>query len=222
MVRPKLVVGNRCYSSWSLRPWLALRVAGVDFDVERVALYRPESAEALRRLSPTGLVPVLLEDGVATWESLAICERAAELAPRAGLWPDDPLRRSVARSVATEMHGGFAAIRQFLPMNLRARAARTPTLPEDVRRQVARVEEIWAACRREAVGGPFLFGRFGIADAMWAPVVTRFHTYRIGLSPVAREYSEAVLALPAMRDWTDAASAESERMPEVDALLDRG
>ncbi len=221
MPRPKLVIGNRCYSSWSLRPWLALRVAGVDFEVERVALYRPESAERLRRLSPTGFVPVLIEGDVATWESLAICERAAELAPGAGLWPDDPVRRTVARSVATEMHGGFAAIRQFLPMNLRGRARRAPSLPDEVRTQVDRVVETWTSCRSRASGGPFLFGRFGIADAMWAPVATRFHTYRVELPPVARDWCEAVLALPAMREWTEAALAETERMPETDALLDR-
>jgi glutathione S-transferase len=196
-------------------------VAGIDFDVERVALYRPESAERLRRLSPTGLVPVLVEDEITTWESLAICERAAELAPAAGLWPDDPARRTVARSVATEMHGGFAAIRQFLPMNLRGRARRAPALPEDVRRQVERVVEIWTNCRAKAVGGPFLFGRFGVADAMWAPVAARFHGYRIDLPPVARAWCDAVLALPEMREWTEAALAETERMLETDALLDR-
>ncbi|MBU6281348.1 glutathione S-transferase family protein [bacterium] len=221
MARPKLVIGNRCYSSWSLRPWLALRVAGVDFEVERVALYRPESAERLRTLSPTGLVPVLIEGDVTTWESLAICERAAELAPGAGLWPEDPMQRTVARSVATEMHGGFAAIRQFLPMNLRSRARRAPSLPEEVRRQVDRVVETWTSCLGRASGGPFLFGRFGIADAMWAPVATRFHTYRIELPQVARDWCDAVLALPAMREWTEAALAETERMPETDALLDR-
>ena len=221
MARPKLVIGNRCYSSWSLRPWLALRVAGIDFEVERIPLFRPGSAERLGGISPTGLVPVLIEDGVATWESLAICERAAELAPSAGLWPEDPLRRTVARSVATEMHGGFGAIRRFLPMNLRGRARRTPALPGDVRREVDHVIETWTACRSRASGGPFLFGRFGVADAMWAPVATRFHTYRIDLPPVARDWSEAMLGLPAMREWTEAALDETERMPETDALLDR-
>ena len=119
-----LVIGNRNYSSWSLRPWLALRAAGLDFAVERIALYQPGFEEKLRRFSATGLVPVLVEDGTAIWESLAICERVAELAPAAGLWPDDPVRRAVARAVATEIHGGFTAIRQALPMNFRAGARR--------------------------------------------------------------------------------------------------
>ena len=218
-----LVIGNRNYSSWSLRPWLALRAAGLAVAVERIALYQPGFEEKLRRFSATGLVPVLVEDGTAIWESLAICERVAELAPAAGLWPDDPVRRAVARAVATEIHGGFTAIRQALPMNFRACARRRPVLGDDVLRQIARVEEIWTGCRRkclaEGAPGPFLFGAFGIADAMWAPVVSRFHTYRIELSPLARDYADAVLALPAMREWGAGAVAESETMPEADALL---
>lgn len=219
MAKPVLVIGNKNYSSWSLRPWLALRVAGVDFEELRIPLYQEGSREAILRHSPAGKVPVLRHGDVTVWESLAICEYAAEvLAPGAGLWPEDPAARAHARTISAEMHAGFVALRSALPMNLRAAGARVPLAPE-VRADVARVVAIWEDCRaRFGAGGPFLFGRFGIADAMYAPVVTRFHSYGVELPAVARAYADAVRALPALQEWTAAGVAEPERMPETDAI----
>lgn len=216
-----LVIGNKKYSSWSLRPWILLRHAGATFEEIRIPLYRPESKEQILRYSPSGKVPLLIDGEVRVWESLAICEYVAELAPRAGLWPDDAATRARARSVATEMHGGFPAVRQALPMNFRARAKRTPALADEVRAQIARIEALWSGCRQRAgVSGPFLFGRFTIADAMYAPVVSRFRTYGIALAPAAQAYADAVSALPAMQEWGEHAAKEVERMPDTDRLLD--
>lgn len=217
-MRPVLVVGNRNYSSWSLRPWLALRVAGVDFGEVRIALYLPGSKQEILRWSPSGHVPALRHGDVTVWDSLAICEYAAEvLAPSAGLWPADAAARAHARSISAEMHGGFAALRQALPMNLRAEGVRVPLAPP-VQAEVERVVAIWQDARaRFGAGGPFLFGDFTIADAMYAPVVTRFHGYGVALPPVAQEYAEAVRALPAMQAWRAAALAEREHIPDADA-----
>lgn len=220
MARLELVIGNRNYSSWSLRPWLALRASGLPFEVVRIPLYREGSAAELQRVSPTGLVPVLREGDLVTWESLAICERVAELAPDAGLWPADPAVRAVARSVATEMHGGFARVREAMPMNFRGRARRTPPLDDATRAQIARIDRVWSNCRaRHGAAGPWLFGPFTIADAMYAPVVSRFRTYGIDLSPPAREYADAAFDSPAMREWGEEAAREVERMEETDRLL---
>lgn len=215
-----LVIGNRNYSSWSLRPWLALRVSGLPFEVVRIPLYLEGSRDQLRGQSPTGLVPVLREGEVVVWESLAICERVAELAPDARLWPADPTARAVARSIATEMHGGFQRIRETLPMNFRGRARRCPPLDDATRVQVARVDSLWTLCRsRYGSGGPWLFGHFTIADAMYAPVVSRFRTYGVDLSSPARDYADACFDSPAMREWGDEAAREVERMEEIDRLL---
>jgi glutathione S-transferase len=215
-----LVIGNWNYSSWSLRPWIALRQSGLDFAVERIPLYAAGTKERILAHSGAGLVPVLHEGDTPIWESLAICERVAELAPGARLWPAHALTRAVARSVATEMHGGFPAVRATLPMNFRARAPRTPSLSEDARAQIRRIEEIWTSCRqRFGAMGPFLFGGFTIADAMYAPVVSRFRTYGVALGPLAQAYADAIWATPAMQEWGTQAAQETERMPETDALL---
>ena len=218
MARPLLVIGNKNDSSWSLRPWLALRVARVEFDELRIPLYRADSKSELLRWSPAGKVPVLRHGDVTIWESLAICEYAAEtLAPGAGLWPADPVARGHARSIAAEMHAGFAALRGAMPMNLRAEGARIPIAPA-VQADVDRVVALWEDCRaRFGAGGPFLFGGFGIADAMYAPVATRFRSYGVALPPAAQAYADALLALPALREWA-AAGAESERIAESDAV----
>jgi len=216
-----LVIGNWNYSSWSLRPWLALRMSGLAFGTERIPLYQPDSKARLLARSPAGLVPVLEHGELRVWESLAICEYVAELAPQAALWPSDPATRARARSVATEMHGGFPAVRANLPMNVRARAACSPDLPDDARTQIARIVQLWSESRkRDGAGGPFLFGRFSIADAMYAPVVTRFRTYRIALPPEAQAYADAVWTLPAMQEWAAQAERETEHMTETDRIVE--
>lgn len=204
----RLYLGNKAYSSWSLRPWLAAKVAGIPFEEEVVPLYEDGSAERMRALSPCGKVPVLHHGDLVVWESLAIVEYLAELFPDRGLWPTDRTARAVARAVSTEMHAGFAALRTNMGMNVRRRLpgrGRAPGVAEDI----ARIVALWADCRaRFGAGGPFLFGGFTIADAMFAPVVTRFETYVVELDAGARAYSSAVLALPAMKEWYAAAESE--------------
>src|SRR5262245_4986194 len=216
-----LVIGNWNYSSWSLRPWLALRMSGLPFRTERIALNQPDSKARLLAQSGAGLVPVLRHGDLCLWESLAICEYVAELAPEAGLWPADRAQRARARSVATEMHGGFPAVRAALPMNVRGRAARTPPLSDDARNQIARIASLWTDCRaRAGAGGPFLFGRFSIAAAMYAPVVPGLRTYGVVLPASAQAYADAVWGLPALQEWAGNAERETERMPDTDRWLD--
>ena len=201
-----LVIGNKNYSSWSLRPWIALKVLGVPFDEKRIALRGPETKGEILRYSPAGRVPILRDGDTVVWDSLAILEYLAEKYPQ--LWPSDAAQRAKARSVAAEMHSGFAALREHMSMNTRKRypgKGRTPEAMADV----ARIDEIWAQAR-----GPFLFGDFTAADAMYAPVVLRFRTYAVEVRKTS--YMEAMLALPAMREWIEAA----EREPETIAGLD--
>jgi glutathione S-transferase len=211
-----LVVGSKNYSSWSLRPWLALRAAGIPFEDIVVPLDRPETKAEIARHSPSGRVPVLRDGELVVWDSLAIIEYAAERFPEAHLWPADRAARAVARSVSAEMHAGFQALRAHLPMNLK----RTPAprdLPAEAEADIARVEEIWRACRARGAG-PFLFGAFSGADAMYAPVVTRFETYRVPVDPEIRAYMDAILGLPAYREWRDAALAEPWASAKWDAV----
>lgn len=210
MAARMLVIGNKNYSSWSLRPWLLLRHADIPFQEIRIPLDQPGTQAEIRRHSPSGRVPALIEGDLTVWESLAICEWAAERFPEKLLWPEDATARAIARAAASEMHGGFQALRDDLPMDIRNRRPGQPYSAE-AQGDIDRVQRLWADCRaRFGDGGPFLFGRFGVADAMFAPVVTRFVTYGVGLSAAARVYVEAVLALPAMREWTAAAEAETE------------
>jgi glutathione S-transferase len=205
-----LVIGNKNYSSWSLRPWLFLKHSGVPFGEVRIPLYTEAMREALAPYSPSGKVPVLLDGDLRVWESLAICEYLAERFPQAHGWPQERSARAVARSVAAEMHAGFAALRSEFPMNCRARRAEVVPSPV-AQADIERVMAIWRSCRASfGVGGPWLFGAFGIADAMFAPVVLRFQTYGIALPEVAREYAAAVLAHPAMIEWVQAARGEIE------------
>lgn len=205
----KLVIGNRNYSSWSLRAWLVMRVAGVDFEEIVIPLDLPDTAAQIAEYSPAGRVPVLLDGGRAIWDSLAICEYIAELVPGAGLWPRDRAARGLARSVSAEMHSGFPALRSNLPMNIRADRP-APLLAGETRSDIDRITRIWRECREEfGKAGAFLFGAFSIADAMFAPVASRFRSYRIDLDPVARDYVEAVHALPDMQAWSAAARAET-------------
>lgn len=200
-----LVVGTKNWSSWSLRPWLALKQAGLPFDEVLIDLRRPDTREKILAHSPSGKVPVLKNGALAIWDSLAICEYVAELACAVPLWPENKGARAVARSISAEMHAGFPALRQHLSMDVTQRLP-LPELPPEAVADVERVKEIWNDCRhRFGNGGPFLFGRWSIADAMYAPVVTRFHTYGLPLDAVSAAYVEAVLALPSLQEWIAAA-----------------
>ncbi|ODU25685.1 MAG: glutathione S-transferase [Thiobacillus sp. SCN 62-729] len=207
-----LVIGNKNYSSWSLRPWLLLRQAGIPFEAVRIPLYRPGATEELAKWSPSGKVPALHDGDLRVWDSLAICEYLNERFPDKQLWPADAAARAVARAVSAEMHAGFPALREHMSMNIRAQRpgqGRTPECLADV----ARILAIWTECRaRFGNGGDFLFGRFGIADAMYAPVVLRFQTYGVALDGAARDYAEAVRALPALQEWVADGVAETERI----------
>lgn len=204
-----LIIGNKNYSSWSMRPWIALRQAGIPFTEQKVGLFTDEFSQRVGAVSPAGLVPVLLDGDFAVWDTLAICEYAAERHPEAGLWPKDAKARARARSLAAQMHSGFGALRQAMPMNIEASLPGID-FPEAALADVARVQAIWQETRAQfGQGGPFLFGAFSIADAFFAPVVSRFTTYGIAASGPVREYMDAVLALPAMQEWTRDALAEA-------------
>jgi glutathione S-transferase len=203
-----LIIGNKNYSSWSLRPWMAMKVAGIPFEEKVIPLYEPGSREQILQYSPAGKVPVLIDGDAAIWESLAILEYLADKFPTAHLWPADPKARGVARAVASEMHAGFQALRRACTMNLWLPPKPRPQ-SEEVMADVARIESLWSECRaRFGSGGPFLFGTFGAADAMYAPVVARFHTYGIPVGATARAYMDAVMALPAWAEWRAAALQE--------------
>lgn len=209
-----LVIGNKNYSSWSLRPWLAMKQAGLAFDEVRIPLSRPDTSTQILRYTPSGRVPCLIDGALTVWDSMAICEYVNEQYGGGSLWPHDVGRRARARSVAAEMHSGFAALRTHLPMDIRARR---PDLGEaalaraQVAAEVARIHGVWSECLRSS-GGPFLFGEFSIADAFFAPVVTRFRTYAVPLPALLTRYSDAVFALPAMQQWVAAATIEPETL----------
>jgi glutathione S-transferase len=206
-----LIIGNKNYSSWSLRAWLALAQAGIAFDEIRIPLSRPESKREILRYSPSGKVPCLIDDGLTVFDSLAICEYVNERHADGRLWPRDPATRARARAVASEMHSGFAALRTHMSMDIRAswpdKGAAAQRL-DDVAADIARIQAVWAECL--AAGGPLLFGGFSIADAFYAPVVTRFATYGVALSPQLAAYSDRILDLPAMQQWVAAARNEAE------------
>jgi glutathione S-transferase len=211
-----LVIGNKNYSSWSLRPWLAMKVAGIPFDETVISLEAKDFKARVIGLSGAGRVPVLLDGDVRVWESLAILEYLAEKFPAAGLWPKDVRARAEARSIASEMHAGFVPLRQQLPMNV-SRPIKQRSIDEAATKDMARIDAIWSECLARS-GGPFLFGAFGAADAMYAPVVWRFHTYAVTVSEAARAYMRAVMALPACIAWREAARREPWVLPhdEVD------
>ena len=213
----QLVIGNKNYSSWSLRPWLAMKVASIAFDEHRIPLYGPEAKGKILAFNPAGKVPCLIDGSTRVWDSLAICEYVAERQP--DLWPKDPAARALARSISAEMHSGFQKLREHMSMNIRRRhpgKGRTPEALADV----ARIIAIWLDCReRFGDGGPFLFGRFSIADAMYAPVVLRFRTYEVELPGGCRAYSDAILALPAMREWIADAERETESIAQFDMYV---
>jgi glutathione S-transferase len=205
---PTLVIANKVYSSWSLRPWLMLQQGGLAFDEVVIPLGQPDTRTKILAHSPAGRVPVLVDGELTVWDSLAILEYAAERWPELGVWPADRTARAVARSISAEMHSGFQALRNACPMNLGKRYA-TRDRGEAVARDVGRIEESWREARaRFGAGGPFLFGRFSGADAMYAPVVTRFETYGVEVAPETRAYMDAILSLPAFAAWREAALRE--------------
>lgn len=210
MARRVLVIGNKAYSSWSLRPWVLMRHTGLEFEEVRLPLYTERWNADIARYSPSGKVPALVDGDVHIWDSLAICEYLAERHPEKQLWPGDTAARALARAVSAEMHSGFAELRNQLPMNVRRRLPgrnRSPGALKDIER----IQQLWNDCRaRFGASGPFLFGRFSVADAMYAPVASRFQTYEVALDPVSGDYAQTLLALPAMRRWIAEAEAESE------------
>ena len=214
-----LVIGNKNYSSWSLRPWLLLKQSGLEFEEIRVVLYAPDFAERVRAISPSGKVPALRHGALVVWDSLAICEYLNDAFPEIRAWPRGLEERAIARAVSAEMHSGFTALRNTLPMNIRASGRRVKPTPE-LERDIARVCEIWRDCRtRAGERGPFLFGDFSIADAMYAPVATRFATYGVPLGPVEAAYVESLRRLPAMLEWAAAAATEVETNPASEVGL---
>jgi glutathione S-transferase len=219
-----LIIGNKNYSSWSLRPWLAMKAAGIACDEKVIPLYEPGSREQILKYSPAGKVPVLIDGDAIIWESLAILEYLADKFPAAHLWPADAKARGHARAVASEMHAGFQALRRNCPMNLWLPPKPRPQ-GDEVMADVARIEALWSDCRvRFGGGGSFLFGTFGAADAMYAPVVARFHSFGIPVGAGVRAYMDAVMALPAWAEWRAAAMQEPwvMRHNEPDWPLVRG
>jgi glutathione S-transferase len=216
---PLLVIGNKNYSSWSLRPWLLLRHFGVAFEELRLNLDTPEFHAQIGRWSPTRTVPVLHDDGLVVPDSLAICEYANERWLDGRGWPADLRARARARAAAAEMHSGFRALRTQLPMNCR----RTPDAyrwDAQAQADMDRIQQLWRELRQaHAADGGFLCGGFGIVDAMFAPVVMRFVGYGVAMDAPAQRYVQAILALPAMREWLAAAAAEEERIADTDRLV---
>lgn len=208
----QLIIGNKRYSSWSFRPWLLMKHAGIPFREIQIMIGQKDSGKKISRYSPGGRVPVLLDGKVTVWESLAICETVTEQFPSKNLWPRDKGARAVARSISHEMHAGFQALRKNLPCHFILRH-KNFRIPAEAKPDIARVQEIWTSCRRQyGKGGPFLFGEFSVADAMYAPVVFRFLAYGVPVNKVSRKYMKVMETLPATREWILAALEESERI----------
>jgi glutathione S-transferase len=207
-----LVIGNKNYSSWSLRPWIAMKVLGLAFEEKKIPLYGPGSREAILQHNSAGKVPCLVDGATTVWDSLAILEYLAER--HASLWPANVSERARARSLSAEMHSGFPSLRNHMSMNVRKRYPGKGRTAE-VLAEIDRVLQIWGAAKK-----PFLFGQFGAVDAMYAPVVLRFRTYAVELPPACRAYSDALLALPAMREWIADSERESETIPNLDAMYE--
>ena len=198
-----LYIGNKNYSSWSMRPWVLLKQAGIPFEERMIRFDTFETDSAFKRealrVNPAGRVPALVDDGFVVWDSLAIAEYVAEKFPDRGIWPRDAQARARARSVCAEMHSGFAALRRELSMDIRARISKS--FSEAAQADINRICEIWRECRQSASGGPFLFGHFTVADAMYAPVASRFQTYGVSLDPVCAAYRDTILGLAPMQAW---------------------
>ena len=214
MPRATLTISSKNYSSWSLRGWLLCRMAGLDFEERQVDIEAPEARQELLLLSPSVLVPRLTHNGVTVWDTLAIAEYLAEIAPRAGLLPGRRAARAHCRAVSGEIHSGFYNLRSALPMNLKARH-RAFKIFSGARPDIERIRAIWNECL-ETYGGPYLFGKLGLADTMYAPVCSRFRTYAVDLEPALRAYCERIFEWPLMREWTEAAMAEPEEIIELE------
>jgi len=219
MARATLVIANKNYSSWSMRPWLALTMAGIPFEEKMIRFGDPRFSREVRKVSAAGMVPVLLHKGMTIWDSLAIIEYAAETWPEKNIWPKNAVARAMARSAAAEIHSGFRGIRDACPMNLRR-----PKVPlkagfsAAVMGDVKRLESLWAQCRKaHGKGGPFLFGKWSAADAMYAPVVMRLDSYAIPVGPQTRKYMAAVIATAAFKTWLASSAEEPWIVPEDEA-----
>ncbi|QLE55541.1 glutathione S-transferase family protein [Nostoc sp. TCL26-01] len=211
-----LIIGNKNYSSWSLRPWLAMKQLGVEFQEICIPLYTPDAPAKISQYSPAGKVPILLHDQQTIWDSLAICEYLAETFPTLHWWPEDKSARATARAVSCEMHSGFQHLRQNMSMNCRAKYPGQGLTPE-VQKDIDRITKIWQDARQNfGVGDNFLFGQFTIADAFFAPVVLRFITYDVQLDHISQDYAQTILALPALQEWIEAAKQETEVIPQYE------
>jgi glutathione S-transferase len=214
-----LTIANYNYSSWSMRPWIVIRQVGIAVDERVLDLAGPgKSTPGVAEASPSGRVPVFEYDGHKVWESLAICELIAELFPSAQLWPRDRYKRANARAVATEMVAGFGALRSALPMNIRARRKHGALEPA-VQNDIDRVKRLWTECLNVS-GGPFLYGNFTVADAMYAPIVTRFRSYGVDVDATCKAYMKTMESLPAMKVWAERAQAETHRVPEYEQIAE--
>jgi glutathione S-transferase len=215
----ELYIGNKNYSSWSLRPWLLLKHFGIPFREHMVSVAGRDYNPLLKPLAGNARVPCLHDKGFQVWESIAIAEYLAEQHPK--MWPADRQARARARSISAEMHAGFAKLRTAMPMNLKLKLKGKPASPE-VQRDIERIVEIWEEARSMFATGnsPYLFGNFSVADAMYAPIVWRLHIYNVALPPLAAAYSAAMLAHPAMQEWHQAALRESEAHEHYDRLAD--
>lgn len=212
-----LIIANKLYSSWSLRPWMLMTAKTIAFTETVIPLNQPDTKQKIMQHSPTGKVPLLIDGDIRVWESLAIVEYLAERFPNAGIWPSDKAARAHARAASSEMHAGFQPLRQACPMNLGRRFKPRAWSPE-VLEAVARLQELWAESRVTfGEGGPFLYGAFSAADAMYAPVVTRLDTYQIPVSPETRAYMDAILGHPAFKAWRAAALKEPWFLPHYEA-----
>jgi glutathione S-transferase len=208
MSKATLVIGNKNYSSWSLRPFMAMAMADIPFEEKFIRFGEPAFSRAVRKISKAGQVPILLHNGLTIWDTLSIMEYLAETWPDRNLWPKTKAARAMARSVCAEMHAGYRNLRNACPMNLR-RPIRAVPLNEGILKDVERIESLWRQCRKEhGKGGPFLFGKFGIADAMFTPIVTRLETFDFKVAVDTQHYMNAVLATPAFHEWKDGALKE--------------
>ena len=211
-----LVVGSRNYSAWSLRAWMVLRHLGLEFTEQQIPLDTPEFESEIGKFSPTRRVPVLVHGDLIVWESIAICEYASELAGGRG-WPAEPALRAIARALTSEMHAGFSALRNACPMNARATGRRVPMTPA-LAQDLKRIDAIWSGCRRDhGERGPWLFGGFSIADAMFAPVALRFRTYGLPLSSLATRYYDTMLADPHLLEWIADSCRDTQVIPHDEA-----
>ncbi len=216
-----LAIGNKNYSSWSLRPWLLMRRFGIPFKEVQVPLYRADTRDTILKLSPSGLVPALIDGATTVWDSLAICEYLQERYPDKALWPRDGKQRAHARSIRAEMHAGFSALRNNMPMNCRKSYPGKGQTPETAA-DIARITHIWRECRLSyGNSGPMLFGQFSIADAMYAPVALRFKTYDVALDVLSNAYVSALLTLPELLEWIVAGEQETEVIADFEPYEQR-